>query len=530
MKVDPASRCSRGPLLVLLGATLVLTGCGTVGPDYQRPTADLAPEWQNIEEPGLTADTGEYSAWWGVFEDPTLESLVQAAYEQNLTVRGAAVRILEARAQLGVARGNLYPQQQQISGGIFYNTINPSGNSTVGDLNFTRSDLSFDVAWELDVWGKLRGGVDAADAAYLASIASYDDFLVSLVADVAAAYTLIRTYEQRIAIARENVGIQQRSIQIADVRFRNGATTELDVQQAKSLLASTQSTIPRLKVGQRQAQNALDILLGVAPGQDHTALTNAAPIPSASVTVAVGAPADLLRRRPDVRQAELLAASQAALVGVSKSDMYPAFALSGSLGLRDTQGNATTTTGEEGLGDLFNGDSTFALGGGGFTWPIFNYGRLRNQVRVQDARYEQLLIAYENTVLRAAREAEDAMTAFVRSREETVFLKEAEAAARRAVDLALIQYREGANDYTTVLTTQQALVSAQDRSTSVQGDVAQSLIALYKALGGGWQIREGQALLPESTEEEMRERTHWGSLTQPDLDTDGAKQVAPDGE
>ena len=530
MKVDLASYRARVLPLILFAACLTLTGCGTVGPDYQRPTADLAPEWQNIEEPGLTADTGEYSAWWGVFEDPTLESLVQAAYEQNLTVRGAAVRILEARAQLGVARGNLYPQQQQISGGIFYNTINPSGNSTVGDLTFTRSDLSFDVAWELDVWGKLRGGVDAADAAYLASIASYDDFLVSLVADVAAAYTLIRTYEQRIAIARENVGIQQRSIQIADVRFRNGATTELDVQQAKSLLASTQSTIPRLKVGQRQAQNALDILLVVAPGQDHTALTNAAPIPSASVTVAVGAPADLLRRRPDVRQAELLAASQAALVGVSKSDMYPAFALSGSLGLRDTQGNATTTTGEEGLGDLFNGDSTVALGGGGFTWPIFNYGRLRNQVRVQDARYEQLLIAYENTVLRAAREAEDAMTAFVRSREETVFLKEAEAAARRAVDLALIQYREGANDYTTVLTTQQALVSAQDRSTSVQGDVAQSLIALYKALGGGWQIREGQALLPESTEEEMRERTHWGSLTQPDLDTDGAKQVAPDGE
>lgn len=517
MKASHVISSSRFVLLLLAGSGLALVGCSTVGPEYQRPAADLSQEWRDIEAPALTGEFSEHGAWWTAFNDPALSSLIESAYQQNLTVRSAAVRILQARAQLGIANGHLYPQQQRLVGGIYHTSSSKNQPNTIlGDLDINIADVAFDVAWEIDVWGKIRRGIESADAAYLASAAAYDALLVSLVAGVGDAYTLIRTFEQHIEIARENVGIQERSIQIADVRFRNETTTELDVQQAKSLLAGTQAAIPRFQIGLRQAQNALDILLGITPGQDQIQLEQSAPIPSAPATVAVGVPADLLRRRPDVKQAELQAAAQAALIGVSKAELFPVFALTGALGLRASDGSSSTLSGEEGLDNTFSSESGYAEAGAAFSWPLFNYGRLKNEVRVQDARYQQLLLDYENTVLQAAREAEDAMTGFLRSREEVAFLSESQEAARRAVDLALIQYREGATDYTTVLNTQQALLAAQDQLTTAQGEVAQYLIALYKSLGGGWQIRKGRALLPEETESEMSKRTSWGRLLPPD--------------
>lgn len=514
-------------LSTVLSFVVLTTACTTVGPDFQKPEAPVAERWQDIDAPELKMETVDHSEWWSVFGDPTLSRLIDTAYQQNLGLQIAAIRILEARARLGVAVGNLYPQQQEASGGVIYQTTSENqANTAFGDLSFTNFDIGLDVAWEVDFWGKFRRGIESADANFFGSIADYDDVLVSLTADVANTYVLIRTFEERLQLARENAAIQQRSMEIADVRFRNGATTELDVQQAKTLLFNTQASIPRLEAGLRQANNALGILLGLPPGDLQGLLGGQAAIPSAPDSVAVGIPADLLRRRPDVRRAELQAAAQSALIGVAKADLYPSFSLFGSIGLAASSGTSTTQTGQSGVDELFDSDSLFFVGGPSFNWPLFNYGRIRNNVRVQDARLQQLLVNYQNAVLRAAQEAEDSMTGFLRGREEVVFRRQSEQAAQRSVDLALTQYREGATDYTTVLNTQQTLVAQQDQLTGVRGNIAQSLIALYKALGGGWQIRQGRAVLPEQTKEQMRQRTNWGDLLAPDLEM----KTSPGGE
>ncbi len=503
----------------LLSLSVLTTACTTLGPDFQKPEAPVAGNWQDIDAPELKTETVDHGEWWSLFGDPVLSKLIDTAYQQNLGLRIAAIRILEARAQLGIAVGNLYPQQQQGSGGVIYQTTSENqANTAFADISFTNFDIGLDVAWEVDFWGKFRRGIESADANFFSSIADYDDVLVSLTANVANTYVLIRTFEERLNLARSNVAIQQRSMEIADVRFRNGATTELDVQQAKTLLFNTQASIPRLEAGLRQAKNALGILLGLPPGDLQGLLGGPAAIPSAPDSVAVGIPVDLLRRRPDVRRAELQAAAQSALIGVAKADLYPSFSLFGSIGVAASSGTTTTKTGQSGVDELFNSDSLFFVGGPSFNWPLFNYGRIKNNVRVQDARLQQLLVNYQNAVLRAAQEAEDSMTAFLRSREEVAFRTQSEQAAQRSVNLALTQYREGATDYTTVLNTQQTLVLQQDQLTGVRGDIAQSLIALYKALGGGWQIRQGKEILPERTKEQMRERTNWGGLLAPDLE------------
>ncbi|MCZ6888377.1 MAG: TolC family protein, partial [Gammaproteobacteria bacterium] len=298
----------------------------------------------------------------------------------------------------------------------------------------------------------------------------------------------------------------ERSLKIATVRFENGATTGLDVEQAKTLLANTRASIPDLEIGLHRAQNALSILLGVPPGGLSGFEGDTAKIPEAPVEIAVGIPADLIRRRPDIRRAELQAAAQSALIGIAKADLYPQFSLSGTVGLR------ASDTGISDLGDLFDGDSLQAGFGPSFQWNILNYGRIKNAVRVEDARFQQAVVIYQNTVLEAAREVEDALVAFVRGKQRVEFLKVSVVAARRSVDLALIQYRDGAVDYTRVLDTQTFLVGQQDSHTAARGQVVRDLIATYKALGGGWQVRGSTGVLPEATRQDMDARTDWGEL------------------
>ena len=503
-------------------ALLLLTGCAAVGPEFKRPEAQTASQWQESRDPAISEQTTDDSDWWKVFNDRVLDKLIDIAYQQNLTLRIAGARILESRAQLGIAVGTFYPQEQSVNGGVVYQSASESGaNTRIGDLSFTDSQVSFDAAWELDFWGKFRRGIESADANFLASIADYDDVLVTLTADVAATYVAIRTLSARLRIARDNTQIQQRSVEIADVRFRGGFTTELDVQQAKALLYNTQATIPQLETSLRQAKNAMSILLGLPPGQIDQLLDGPDTIPDAPAEVAVGIPNELLRRRPDVRRAELQAAAQSALIGVAKADLYPSFALFGSVGVLASSGTDTTKSGQS--GNLFSSDSVFFVGGPTFNWPIFNYGRIKNNVRVQDARLQQALANYQNTVLRAAREAEDSMIAFLRARQEISFRIQSEQAAKRSVDLALIQYREGTTNYNTVLTTQQSLVGQQDQLTTTRGDIVLNLVSLYKALGGGWQIRQGKPFVPESVQKEMSERTDWGGIISPKEPPPGEK-------
>jgi NodT family efflux transporter outer membrane factor (OMF) lipoprotein len=516
-------------LTTLLAA--MSAGCARLGPDYLRPEAPVAPQWSDAGHPALKSEAPTDPTWWQAFDDPILDRLIDTAYRQNLTLRIAGVRVLEARARLGVAVGGRYPQLQQARAGATYvsaseNLANTAAAATpLADLSFWNFDAGFDAAWELDLWGKFARGIESADAALLASVATYDDVLVTLLSEVATAYVLIRTFEERLEIARRNVDIQTRSLKIADVRFRNAITTELDVQQAKALLKNTEASIPRLHTGLRRVQNALSILIGQPPGTVNAMLAGDAAIPSAPSAVAVGIPAELLRRRPDIRRAELQAAAQSALVGVAEADLYPNLTLFGSIGLVAAEGTSSTVNGNVGIGDLFDIDSVQFIGGPAVTWNIFNYGRTKNRVRTQDARLQGLLVNYQNTVLAAAREFEDATVGFVRAKQEVELLSESVAAADRSVELALVQYRDGVASYTRVLNSQSFLVLQQDLLTATRGRVARNLIAMYKALGGGWQLRQGNSFVPAETTDQMRERTDWGELLQP-----GAADVPPPAE
>ncbi len=498
----------RSPLLrsvgVLIGVGFLVSGCITVGPDYVRPSAEVAEQWIDGNDPRIKAEVGEYRDWWTVFNDPILNALVEVAYKQNLTLRAAGIRILEARAALGISVGKQYPQMQEATGQIskiwLSENVSPAG-VTPTETNFDYWQLGFDVGWELDFWGKFRRGVESANADLGASIANYDDILVSLVAEVAATYVLIRTLEERLNVARNNVRIQERSFQITDVRFRNGVVTELDVQQAKAVLRNTQALIPQLQARLRQSQNALGVLLGMPPRDVQDVLGGERPIPTAPRDVAVGMPAELLRRRPDIRRAEREVAAQSARIGLAKSDFYPQITLAGSFNLT-----------AQDAADLFMGNSFSGFGGPAFVWPLLNYGRITNNVRVQDARFQQLAVQYQNTVLKAAQEVEDALVAFLRAQEEVGLLAESVDASKRSVDLSLIQYREGLIDFTRVLQSEELLVRQQERLAETTGAIARNLIAVYKALGGGWEIRRGQEFVPVEVQEEMRERTRWGSL------------------
>ncbi len=502
-------------LIGMMVLVVLFSGCA-VGPDYIKPSAPEPRAWIEKEDPKINSEPTDFSQWWTVFNDPALNTLIEKAYEQNLDLRVAGIRILEARAQLGIATGSLYPQQQQGQGALNYIEVSKNQANTlpIQDFNYSEANLGFDVGWELDFWGKFRRAIESGMGALDASIASYDDILVTLTAEVARTYVLIRTLEARLEIARENVRIQERSLQIAEVRFKGGEVTELDVAQAKSLLRDTQALIPRLEISLRQAKNALSVLLGQLPSELSEILGRPEPIPTVPAEVAVGVPAELLRRRPDIRAAERQVAAQCGLIGVAKADLYPAFSLFGHIGFRasDAFRTAAGFPGGSSLGDLFNSDSLEFVGGPAFTWNLFNYGRIKNQVRVQDARFQQLVVNYQNTVLRAAQEVEDAMVAFLRKQQEVFFLSDSVEAAKRSVELSMIQYREGLVSYQRVLDTQRFQTQEQDLFTSTTGDVALNLIGMYKALGGGWQIREGKDFVPEEIRAEMLKRTDWGGL------------------
>lgn len=337
----------------------------------------------------------------------------------------------------------------------------------------------------------------------LASVGDYYAALVSLTAEVARTYAMIRTFEVMIDLAEENTRLQEESLRIAESRFRNGATPELDVTQATTLLESTRASVPRLRISLQQSRNALATLLGRPPGALDELLEGPREIPRAPASVAVGVPAELLRRRPDVRSSEFEAVAQSARVGVAKAELYPAFSLTGTLGLSATSGAGVES-------DL--GNSLFYSAGPQITFPFFNFGRLESGVRVQDARFQQSLVAYQNVVLMAAQEVEDALAGYRNAHDAVSFEEAAVVSARRSVEIALAGYREGAIDFQRVLDAQRALLEQENSLADALSNVTTSAIALNKALGGGWESRQDQPVLKKKTRDEMEERTNWGGL------------------
>ena len=345
--------------------------------------------------------------------------------------------------------------------------------------SFDFQSVGLGAAWELDVWGKFRRNIEAADASLDASVEDYDAILVALLGETASTYAELRSLQQRLKYAQQNVEIQQGSLGIAEVKFRNGAVTELDVTQARNNLADTSQLIPLLENQIRLANNRLCVLLGIPP-RDLTEELGPGSIPTAASQVAVGIPANLLRRRPDVRAAERLVAAQSARIGVAAADLLPHFSIRGAIQLDS-----------ENLSDLFESGSTAGAFTGGFNWDILNYGRLLNNVLVQDVRFQQLAVDYQQTVLQANAEVEDAINSFLKSQERLLRVAEAVESSRRSVDIAVAQYRADAIDFNRVFNLQTRLVEDQDTLATVQGDIARSLIATYRALGGGWEIRDG---------------------------------------
>ena len=512
-------------LLLLFLSAAVLPGCMKVGPDFKKPAAAQPKSWIEAEYATSRPDLPVHAEWWQQLNDPVLNNLVTLARQQNLPLQTAGLRIFEARAQLGVAVGQFYPQTQQGTANLTYTQTSmrspaspqPGSQGRV-QWTFWQDSVGFQAAWELDFWGKFRRGIEAAEANLSASVADYDNALVSLCSDVASTYVLMRVAEERLRIAKTNAALEREAVNIADIRYQLGATSERDVQQAKTLLDSTEATIPQLTDVLQKSFHALCLLLGMPPSDLSELLGQQGRIPVCPDQIGVGIPADLLRRRPDIRQAEYAAAAACAGIGVAKADLFPSFSLTGSVGWLSSSYQKFV------LADIFSGKSATASFSPGVTWNLFNYGRIVNNVRAQDARFQQALLTYSNTVLTALKEVEDGISDFQLTKEQSVKLAAAAEAAKRAAELAFLQYRAGQTDFTTVIVAQQTQLSQQDALAQAQGNIVLGMVGLYRALGGGWEIR-GQEVVPASVKEEMAKRTYWGGLLKesPEKQADPAK-------
>jgi NodT family efflux transporter outer membrane factor (OMF) lipoprotein len=455
----------------------------------------VAKDWIDADDQRVRTVSDDLSKWWTVFNDPVLDSLICYAYGQNLSLRVAGMRVLEARAQLAIDTGNLLPQTQTSTGDFKWNgfsdkTANnvlqfgapPGGLQGVTFPTFKRWygqwDLGFNLSWELDFWGRFRRAIEADSASLDASVENYDDVLVTLLGQVATTYAQMRITEQRIKYAQENVKLQRETLAIVEARFNRGTVTKLDLAQARSTLEQTEATIPELRINLRQSNNQLCILLGIPP-EELRAKLGPGPIPRAPVEVAVGIPADLLRRRPDVRRAERQAASQSAAIGVAEAEFYPHIAI-----------NGTWEYSAEFFKDLWTSKALAGSVGPTFTWNIFNYGRILNNVRLQDAKFQELVATYQNTVLSAAQDVENGLVTFLQAQQRTKYQAASVKDAEEAVQIALAQYRGGLVDFTRVTQLETTLVTQQDTLAQAQGEIVTGLIQVYKALGGGWQIRE----------------------------------------
>jgi NodT family efflux transporter outer membrane factor (OMF) lipoprotein len=497
----------------LITSVALMSACAPVGPDFVRPEAPVNPGWLDAELEQFETDTAELVQWWRALDDPVLDELISTARRENNSLRIAGLRVLESQARLNIAIGNRYPQQQVLSGdATAVGTSENAANSVATDTSFTEVNVGGAVSWEVDFWGRFRRGIEAADADLLASIANYDDAMVLVTAAVAETYALIRATEEQLRLARDSYAIQKRSFEITEVLFRNGSSSELDALQAKTQLLGTAAVIPSLELALQQFENAMSGLLGRTPGEIDDILRGEGKLPDIPDKVLVGIPADTLRQRPDVRRAELQALAQNARVGVAQADLYPSFSLTGTLGLSATDGTTSTDSGDSGAEQLFRSDSLTYSIGANFVWPFLNYGRIRNNVRVQDARLQQSLVAYRDTVIQAVGEVEDAMAAFVGTRAQDRILAEGVQTATRSAELSLLRYQEGFADYQRVLQAQQALFGQQQRYAANRGEIMRSLVGIYRGLGGGWQTAAPVEFVDDDTRQQMQERTDWGEV------------------
>ena len=482
------TRSRARPSVCLAALALLAAGC-TVGPDYEPPdfTAETVPDqWRTTVETEMAADTTDLEMWWVSFNDSLLTDLIKRSEFGNLDLQAAVGRVAEARAIRGVAKGGYWPDIV-LGGAYSYQKLSENGlqGAQAGEPGDGASSLltePFDtwtaglsLSWEIDLFGRIRRTVEAADAQLQASVEDYRDVLVTLYAEVGSAYVDARAYQTRLDFATQNVTAQENSLELTRDRFKAGLTSALDVAQAEQNLAQTRSTIPALQIGLEAALNRLAVLLGEAPGNLHDELHEHTGLPQPDDKVAYGIPADLLRRRPDIRQAERLLASQTARIGIATADLYPTLSLGGTVGLEALD-----------FDNLGDGGSVFWSILPRISWPIFTGGKIRNRIRAEEARTAQALAAYEQTVLRALEEVQNALVAYGQEKVRRDRLQEAVNASQRAVNLVETQYLSGLTNFQNFLDSQRSLFRQQDELANSAGQVRNNLIALNRALGGGW--------------------------------------------
>lgn len=468
------------PTGLALGLIVVITACVTVGPDYEEPDTAVPDQWYTTATEGLEHGDAPLQTWWTAFDDPTLNELIDRAATANLQLEAAVYRLEEARALRGVAASQRKPnavldasatRSEPSDVGVLGDLV-PEGESLQAQNLF---DVSAVASWEIDLWGRIRRSVEAADAAVQVSLEDSRDVRVSLYAEVAANYVQIRTIQERIRLANANVAAQQDTLRLTRDRFRAGLVSALDVAQAESNLGNTEALIPQLEMILEASLNRLAVLLGQPPGAVHDVLAEPVAVPTDPGSVVTALPADLLRQRPDIRRAERSLASQNARIGVAAADLYPTFSLAGLIGLQATDAS-----------DLGSGDALTWSIGLPVRWNLFTGGRVRSQIRVEEARTRQAYVAYQQTVLFALEEVENSMVAYHRERTRRDKLVESVDATERSLDLVLTQYRAGLTNFQNVLDTQRTLLQRQDEQAVSQGQVVQNLILLYRSLGGGW--------------------------------------------
>jgi NodT family efflux transporter outer membrane factor (OMF) lipoprotein len=474
----------------LIGAAvslpLLLTAC-SVGPNYEEPVLPLPSAWHEAQQPGIDTRPADLARWWTVFDDPLLHSLIERAVRSNLDLRVAEARVREARAARAIVAAGAWPALDSFGSysrsRSSENALIPGEGGVVGGGSGVRLErdlfnAGFDANWEIDVFGGVRRSVEAADATIQAAEYSRRDVLVSLLGDVARNYIELRGAQRRLAVARANLKTQQDSLDLTRVRFEAGLASDLDVARAEAQINTTAAQVPTLESLLKQTAYSLDLLLGLPAGALWRELVGEAAIPSLPAEVLVGLPSELLRRRPDIRAAERRLAAATAQVGSAIADLFPRFSLTGFAGLQSVDAS-----------DWFTGGSRYWSVGPAIRWPIFDAGRIRANIEVRNAQQEQAVTQYEKTVLSAFGDVEKSLVSYAQEQVRYRSLDQAVAANRRAAEMANELYIRGLEDYLNVLDAQRALYLTETERAQSEATMAANLVALYKALGGGWEIR-----------------------------------------
>lgn len=465
-------------IIIPAAAVMAFYGCAAVGVDYVSPKTDMPSAWHTQLKGGKTADDeAVLNRWWAVFGDETLNSLADMAVKNNLDLKSAYYAVTSAKAKLKMTEADKLPTFSATGSATGYHY----GDKSLKDRNVDSYAAGLDAAWEIDVFGGVKRSIEVSSAELGSYQEAMRDVMVSLLAETAQNYINVRAYQDRIKLAEEDVRIKQELYEIALRKYQTGVSDASDTQQAEYNLEYAKTTVHTYNIGLEEAYNRLAVLTGQKPGALHDMLSKKGILPSIPKSVVTGIPADIIRRRPDIREAERNLAAQTARIGVAEADKYPTFTLGGSIGYQAGS-----------IGSLFNTSNSTLSIGPSFKWAVFDLGAIKQNVSAQTETQKQYLAKYEQAVLTAMEDVENAMTSYDQESSKNAQLKKAYDSASAAYDLARKKYQAGVSDYTDVATAEAAYINYHDQLIQSTANADVYVVSLYKALGGGWNTAEGQ--------------------------------------